>query len=191
MSGWHDRGMTAAPPPAEPDSPSTSAAADRPEDPHLAAAVADVETFAAGAGWDRPTQLFALVATADLIGAEPALAAQLAGDGRWTAVAQDNLPAGDLAAALAGIGWPAEVAGAVLVQEIVVLPPSVGPLEELTPEQAAAHPERAEARLVAGVLRDLPGGSCLLRMRSGEYDLIRGADLAPGLLGALAETFAD
>ena len=183
--------MTAASPPPESIPPEPPAAAQQGEDPDLAAAVADVEMFAAGAGWDSPTQLFALVATADLLGAEPALAAQLAGDGRFTAVAQHALPAGDLAAALAGIGWPPEVAGAVLVQEIVVLPPSVGPLEELTPEQAATHPERAEARLVAGVLRERPGGSCLLRIRSGDYDLIRGADLAPGLLGALAETFAD
>ena len=164
---------------------------EHPDDPDLAAAVADVESFAAAAGWDVPSQLFALVLTADLLRAEPGLATGMAGRDRFTAVAQEALPAGDLSAALAGIGWPAEVVGAVLVQEIVVLPPSVGPREELTAEQAAAHPERQEARLVAGVLRDRPGGSCLLRMRSGEYELIRGGDLARGLLGALRETFAD
>src|SRR4051812_25349563 len=125
------------------------------EDPDLAVAVAEVEEFAASAGWDAPPQLFALVATADLMLAQPDLAPSL-GAAVYTPIAQESLPDGELSDALAQISWPAEVAGCVLVQEIVVLPPAAGaglsddPAEAA--DQAARHPERAEARLVAGVL---------------------------------------
>src|SRR3954470_16699748 len=91
------------------------------EDDELAAAVADVEQFAGEAGWDRPPQLFALVETAELVAAQPELAGE--GDGTYTPVAQDPLPTGDLFDALGTISWPPGVAGCVLVQEILVLPP--------------------------------------------------------------------
>lgn len=165
------------------------------EDPDLAVAVAEVEEFAASAGWDAPPQLFALVATADLMAAQPDLAPSL-GAAVYTPIAQESLPDGELSDALAQISWPAEVAGCVLVQEIVVLPPEAGadlsddPAEAA--DQAARHPARAEARLVAGVLRDATGGACLMRMR-GEHDdaPLRGGDLAPNLIAALHLTFED
>lgn len=165
------------------------------EDPDLAVAVAEVEEFAASAGWDAPPQLFALVATADLMAAQPDLAPSL-GAAVYTPIAQESLPEGELSEALAQISWPVEVAGCVLVQEIVVLPPDAGadlsddPAEAA--DQAARHPERAEARLVAGVLRDAKGGACLMRMR-GEHDdaPLRGGDLAPNLISALHLTFED
>jgi hypothetical protein len=147
--------------------------------------------------------MFALVRTADLIATEPALSATLAAAGTFTPVAQDPLSTGDLSEALSRIAWPDEVGGCVLVQEIVVLPPAaVGPTDgqdpslpgdvEVTAEQAAAHPDRAEARLAAGVLRGVDGGACLLRVR-GKDDAtpLRGADLAPNLLRALQATFED
>ncbi|MGS0688287.1 PPA1309 family protein [Nakamurella sp. GG22] len=165
------------------------------EDPDLAVAVAEVEEFAASAGWDAAPQLFALVATADLMAAQPDLAPSL-GAAVYTPIAQESLPEGELSEALAQISWPAEVAGCVLVQEIVVLPPDAGadlsddPAEAA--DQAARHPARAEARLVAGVLRDAKGGACLMRMR-GEHDdaPLRGGDLAPNLIAALHLTFED
>ena len=176
------------------------------EDPDLAAAVAEVEEFAATAGWDQAPQMFALVRTADLLSAQPGLAPTLGDAGVFTPIAQDTLPAGDLSEALSHISWPAEVTGCVLVQEIVVLPPAAvepdatapgtvarqGNDVEITAEQAAAHPDRAEARLVAGVLRGSKGGACLLRVR-GDNDAtpLRGADLAPNLLSALQATFLD
>ena len=176
------------------------------EDPDLAAAVAEVEEFAATAGWDQAPQMFALVRTADLLSAQPGLAATLADSGVFTPIAQDVLPAGDLSEALSEISWPDEVSGCVLVQEIVVLPPAAvqpdatelggasreGNDVEITAEQAAVHPDRAEARLAAGVLRGSPGGACLLRVR-GKDDAtpLRGADLAPNLLTALQATFLD
>ncbi|GGM07867.1 PPA1309 family protein [Nakamurella endophytica] len=175
------------------------------EDPDLASAVAEVEEFAGAAGWDRPPQLFALVRTADLARAEPQLAARLAGAAEWTPIAQDALPEGDLADALATVGWPPEVAGCVLVQEILVLPP-VAPAGDTAGIRAApaddvpaagtdpaapdGRPHR-EGRLVAGVLRDRPGGACLLRMRDLPDTPLRGADLAPNLLAALRTTLSD
>ena len=154
-----------------------------------------MEEFAASAGWDAPAQLFALVATEELRAAQPDLAPSL-GAAVYTPIAQESLPAGELSEALAQISWPAEVAGCVLVQEIVVLPPEVGvdlpddPAEAA--EIAARHPARAEARLVAGVLREVKGGACLMRLR-GEHDdaPLRGGDLAPNLLATLHLTFED
>ncbi len=170
------------------------------EDPDLAQAVAEVEEFAGTAGWDVPPTLYALVRTADLVAAEPGLAASLGPDPAvFTAIAQESLPdvggsgEPDISAALAAISWPDEVAGCVLVQEIVVLPPdeTIEPGVDVTASQAATHPERQEARLVAGVLRGQPGGACLLRVRHAEADPLRGGDLAPGLTAALQATFAD
>ncbi len=102
---------------------------------------------------------------------------------------------GELSEALAEISWPDEVAGCVLVQEILVLPPEAG--RELSGDpsvaanQAAHHPDRTEARLVAGVLRGVRGGACLLRIRGADAPPLRGADLAPNLLTALRMTFED
>ena len=163
------------------------------EDPDLAAAVAEVEDFAGAAGWDRPPQMFALVPTVELAAAQPSLAVEL-GAAAFTPIAQDPLPDPDLERALAQVSWPPAVAGCVLVQEIVVLPPDAqdGLSDDpaVAAEQAARHPDRAEARLVAGVLRDGHGGACLMRLR-GEHDdaPLRGGDLAPNLLAALRLTF--
>src|SRR6476620_10446105 len=132
------------------------------EEPDLAVAVAEVEEFVASAGWDAPPQLFALVNTADLLAAQPSLSSSLGAEAAvYTPIAQEALPAGALT------DDPAVAA-----------------------EQAARHPDRAEARLVAGVLRDGHGGACLMRLR-GEHDdaPLRGGDLAPNLLAALRLTF--
>lgn len=166
------------------------------EDTDLALAVAEVEEFVGSGGWDAAPQLFALVETAELLAAQPALAEELRGAARYTPVAQDNLPAGELSDALAQISWPPEVAGCVLVQEIVVLPPAAGATLSADPERAASeaagHPDRTEARLAAGVLREAAGGACLLRLRGQHDDApLRGADLAPNLLAALHVMFED
>ena len=176
------------------------------EDPELAAVVAEVEEFVGIGGWDANPRLFALVPTAELRRSQPELAGHLAGSGRYTPIAQEDMPVGDLARALGGIGWPDAVVGCVLAQEIVVLPPDVGDELAADPEtaagRAAGHPARTEARLVAGVLRDAPGGACLLRVRpsvgtataaggdqAASAEPLRGGDLAPGLIAALLATF--
>ncbi|MFB9907436.1 PPA1309 family protein [Allokutzneria oryzae] len=166
----------------------------------LPAAVREVEDFVASAGWDQPPQLFALVPTADLIEREPGLAERIDPEATLTPIAQDSLPEDDLGTTLARIVWPDAVAGCVLTQEILMLPPEAEadlPDEEADPAAAekfiAEHPLRREARLVAGVLRDGENGVCLLRLKSGgaeEADeLIEHPDLAPNLVDALRSTF--
>jgi hypothetical protein len=166
----------------------------------LAAIAREVEEFVAAAGWDQQPQLFALVATPTLLASQPELAGQLDADAALTPVAQEALPEGELDAALAGIEWPATVAGCALVQEIVVLPPAaqagLGELPDDPAEArraAARHPQRREGRLVAAVLRE-GVGACVLRLRAdsgndqGHDELVEDPRLAPNLLRALLET---
>jgi hypothetical protein len=148
----------------------------------LVRAVDEVEEFAGAGGWDAPRQMFALVRTDDLLAAGPGLADRIGpGTGapehagsELTPIAQDTLPGQSVADALATLTWPDEVTGCVLVLEIL----------------AGAGEQQAEARLAAGVLRDRPGGACVLRWRHDpDGPVLRGADLAPGLLAALHGTF--
>ena len=169
----------------------------------LEAIAAEIEAFVGQAGWDQQPALFALVPTR-VLAADPAAAAYLddpSGDipeAAITPVAQEEMPEGPLDEALAQIGWPAEVIGCALCQEIVMLPPSAeSDIEDLAIDQAASmaaeHPGRREARLVVAVLRsgEVAG---ILRLRGtseGPEDLLTGPDLAPNLAAALAETLAD
>jgi hypothetical protein len=166
----------------------------------LPATAREVEEFVAAAGWDQRPQLFALVPTPALLASQPDLAGQLDAEAALTPVAQDALPEGELDAALAGIEWPAAVAGCALAQEIVVLPPEaeVGlgalPADPVEARRAAAaHPQRREGRLVAAVLRD-GAGACVLRLRAGAStdaepeEVVEDPQLAPNLLRALLAT---
>ncbi|WP_328387609.1 PPA1309 family protein [Nocardia sp. NBC_00416] len=184
----------------------------------LARSVHEVAEFVDGEGWGRSPQMFALVRTADLVAAEPALIDQVDAADELTPVAQDPLPdevAGGtmpLDEFLATTSWPPAVAGCVLVQEIVVLPPDAeNDLDEaLTPlladadaadaagrAAARAHPGRRDARLFAAALRS--GNSlCLLQLRPAEdeestsdLDLRTHPNLAPNLVEALRHTFED
>lgn len=166
---------------------------------HLADVVREIEAHVARGGWDQPARLFALVATADLVAREPALAAALGLDGdgaTLTPVEQEELPEhGTLEELLAGIGWPEQVRGAALVTERVMLPPEVE--AELPDDEQAAlrvlaeHPDRREVRLAVGVLRDGEQQAVLrLRTHDDDADVLHGPDLVPGLAAALAATFA-
>lgn len=169
----------------------------------------EVEEFVAGAGWDQPAQLFALVATDTLLAQQPDLAASLDVASPFTPVAQESLPETDLAEALAGIEWPETVSGCALTQEIVVLPPGAeseledDPADSGTADSehmravAAEHPDRREARLVAAVLRD-GSCACVLRLRhngstddddsAGPEQRVEHPELAPNLTRALLAT---
>lgn len=160
----------------------------------LTTAVADIEAHVQAAGWDAAPALFALV-RADRFTADDPQTAQRLGldrlDGTALApVEQEALPDRPLDEALAGISWPDSVAGCALSQEIVILPPAAeAELGETSAEQAAGHPERREARLVVGVLRDGSSAAVLrLRGAEGEDDLLTGPDLAPNLVSALLAT---
>jgi hypothetical protein len=176
-------------------------AADVPEPLLLEAVAVEIEAFVGESGWDRKPTLFALVPT-HVLAKDPEAAAVLGTDAApedipmtaLTPIAQDELPEGPLDEALAQIGWPPEVVGCALSQEIVMLPPGAESSAE-TAEAAAAHPERREARLVAVVLRDGRSAS-VLRLRSAGADehpddILTGSDLAPNLQAALAATLVD
>jgi hypothetical protein len=167
-------------------------------DPVLREAVREIEAHAAGAGWDQPARLYALVPTSDLLVREPALAAAMGLDvsaaDTLTAVEQDDVSADTpLETVLEEIMWPAEVFGCAAVVERLVLPPTAD--EQLPEDPAAAerfaaeHPHREEVRIVAGATR---AGStyCALRMRAHDDPLsvVEAPDLVPALLHLLRST---
>jgi hypothetical protein len=171
----------------------------------LPTAAREVEDFLSESGWDQPPQLFALVPTAQLLQAEPGLAARLAVAEGLTPVAQDPLTDEDVAEKLAEICWPDGVTGCALAQEIVVLPPaaeadldqavagasgSPDDLDRVAVRVAQRHPDRRDARLVVAVLR-AGGHCCLLRVRgTGDQpdELVEHPDLAPNMVNALLRT---
>lgn len=157
-------------------------------------AVMDLERHAAAQGWDRPLGLYALVPTADLLAAEPALAELLGIDSprdpdELTPVEQEQLPDDlPLEEALGRILWPEGVAGCALVMERLVVKGSDETLDQGEDPRTSGR-ETEEIRMVAGVLRD---GSryCAMRMRShdSESEVLNGTDLIPALTSALALT---
>jgi hypothetical protein len=181
---------------------------DRTQNTALTQALIELEQHVARDGWDQDTRLFALVDTAELIAAEPRLAAALAPETvefggqigplrTYTSIEQEGVP-GDrpLDELLSGITWPETVGGAALVIERLMLPPSAQ--ETLPNDQqdadawVAAHPDRQEVRIAVGVLRD-GSRDCALRLRSKDKDdeVLSGADLVPNLVRALADTLKD
>jgi hypothetical protein len=172
----------------------------------LTRAVLETERHVAGAGWDQPTRLFALVRTAALLTKEPELAASLFPDAaqaaegdpdHLTAVEQDDLPTPEsLETMLAQMAWGPDVAGVALTVERVVLPAEA---EADVPDDADAaltylmqHPSRADVRIAVGVLRD---GQSVCALRQRQHDdpgsVAVGPDLVPGLVAALKATLED
>lgn len=159
----------------------------------------EIEKHVASEGWDQAPRMFALARTAELVALEPALAAALGTAGEdpesLTPIEQEALdPERPLDEVLATTMWPEEVAGAALVLERIVLPPSA---EEALPdddlggleETVAAHPERQDVRMAVLVTRD-GGRMCALRLRSHDDDaeVLVGPDVVPRLTDALAAT---
>ena len=161
----------------------------------LAEVVREVEQHAARSGWDQPAQLFALVGTVDLLEREPQLAEVLGVEpgqaGGLTPVEQETVSE-SLEELLPTILWPPEVEGCAVVVEAMTVPPGSGPVPadaEAAAEYAASHPDREEARIVAGVLRT--GESwCAIRQRAHDEDdmVLKGNDLVPALLELLHAT---
>lgn len=164
-----------------------------PDITELTAVVLEVERHVADQGWEQASQVYALADTGELLAREPSLASHIGGapPGSLTPVEQEPLPRGRLDEVLAGIGWPPEVLGCVLVTELVVLPPSAeqeAPYDDREIEiWAASHPERQDVRLAVGVTRDGLHASCL-RVR-GEDELVVDPDLADNLVDGLLATF--
>lgn len=172
----------------------------------LSSLLREIENHVADGGWDQGARLFALVPTRELLDREPGLAAVLGlapdgsaggGLGEITPVEQEELPDhATLEELLGGLAWPADVAGAALVVERVVLPPEAEadlPADETSALAVlAAHPLRQDVRLAVATMRD---GSRSAAMRFRLHDdaaaVLVGPDLVPGLTEALASTLHD
>lgn len=168
----------------------------------LETVVREIEAHAAQQGWDQPSQIFALVPTADLVAADPSLK-EILGQGVLTPVEQEPLGDEPLESVLARIVWPEAVAGcAVVAERLVLTSDAEGDIPE-DPQAAAdfvaAHPERHEVRIVAATLRDgIETTSehrtwCALRMREHDDDgsVLVGPELVPGLVDLLKGTLED
>lgn len=167
-------------------------------EPVLEPVLAEIEAHLHAGGWDRPPALFALVRAERFLADDPEAGRRLGLDRlagtTLTPIEQEALPEGPLDEVLAGIAWPPGVEGCALGQEIVVLPPAAeaGLTDDEAAARAADHPERREARLVAGALRDGTSATLLrLRAPEGADELLTGPDLAPNLTAALLATLRD
>jgi hypothetical protein len=161
--------------------------------------VREIEQHVADGGWDQGARLFALVPTADLLAREPGLADLLGAsdDAELTPVEQEELPDhASIEELLAGLAWPADVVGAALVVERVVLPPEA---EAALPEGEdealqilASHPSRQDVRLAVATLRDGTRSSAMrFRLHDDPVQVLVGPDLVPRLADALAATLED
>ncbi len=160
----------------------------------LIACLADIERHVSDNGWDQPARLFALVTTSALLEVEPQLRGRVPESAvdALTAVEQDDFADGtDLLERLEQIFFPESVDGVAIAMERAFLPPKFESEIPDDPQEAVQyvmhHPEKAEVRVVVGVLRD---GSRhgLARLVSDPDDLLGAEDLVPGLTEALNRT---
>ena len=161
----------------------------------LLACLMEIDRHIDQAGWEQPPLLFALVPTAELEAAEPHLArTELAPPDRLSAIQQDEFDAGeDVVGALARVMWPDAVVGCALSLVRSFLPPDAEADLPDDPAQAETyvqeHPQRQDVRAVVGVLRDGPTQG-IARLHTHPDDVLSGPDLLPGVVTALAGTFA-
>jgi hypothetical protein len=148
------------------------------ENDSLLLAMLEAESYVDDKGWGRQPHLYALAER----GAQP---------NALVLLDQGRLPDGDLADVLAGIHWPADVAGCVLVTELAALPPRGEEDAPVDPVAAvdwtSTHPDGRAARLAVGVRRS-GEHTCGLRIK-GEDELQVRTDLAGNLVAALLRTF--
>jgi hypothetical protein len=161
--------------------------------------VREIERYVATDGWDQNPRMFALARTTELVRLEPELAEALgaAADDpeSLTPIEQEALDHDrPLDEVLATTMWPAEVAGAALVLERLVLPPSAEDvLDDSDPvaleDAAATHPDREDVRMAVVVTRD-GQRVCAVRLRSHDVDdeVLVGENVVPRLADALAAT---
>ena len=157
--------------------------------------VLEIERECATAGWTRGIVLYALVPTADVIESAPEMAEALAEKSptSLTAIEQEDVElTGTIEDFLGTISWSAEVFGAALVLERLIVneePPGELSQEALA-EWVIEHGQ--EVRMVVGVLRD-GSQECAMRMRAydDENAIMAGPELLPGMAEALALTFAE
>jgi hypothetical protein len=166
---------------------------------NLEALVREVEDHVASAGWDQPVRLFALVPTASLLETNPQVAAELGLSAHlpMTSVEQEITDTLELDELLATIAWPAEVVGALVALERIVLPPSAqsdlpGENESELVQVAANHPDRRDVRIVSAVLRSGENLNALRHRTHDSADAVAvSSDLVTRLNDALSATFAE
>ena len=166
----------------------------------------EIERHVATGGWDAPIRLFALALAKNALAQHPELAGELPSDVQADAIndettlfsiEQEGLPPVDTLEELLGrIVWPADVDGAALAVERIILPPRAEVTLPEDPVEAekmlAEHPDRQDVRIVASVLRT--GESwCAIRMRKFDDDakVLSGANLIPGIVEGLKMGFAE
>lgn len=144
------------------------------ENDSLLLAMLEAESYVDDKGWGKQPHLYALTER----GAQPDALVLLD---------QGRLPDGDLADVLAGIHWPADVAGCVLVTELAALPLGGEEDAPIAVDWTSTHPDGRAARLAVGVRRS-GEHTCGLRIK-GEDELQVPTDLAGNLVAALLRTF--
>ena len=167
----------------------------------LLALAREIERYVASEGWDQNPRLFALARSTELVALEPELADAIGPSAddpeALTPIEQEALDVDrPLDEVLATTMWPDDVAGAAIVLERLVLPPSA---EDTLPDDdrgaleaaVAVHPDRRDVRMAVVVTRD-GGRMCAVRLRSHDDDdeVLMGEELVPRLADALVATFA-
>jgi hypothetical protein len=163
------------------------------ETDELTSAVVETARHSAPEPWDQPPRLYALVRRAALASFDEHLPAGIkdAQPGSLIPIEQDPLPEGEPAEVLAGIRWPEEVVGCVLVTGVVIPDPGPDASSDAAAGKhaAAGRPEQRQGRLTVGILREPTDRyKCCLQLQ-GEEDLIIHEDLADELVTALLGTF--
>ena len=145
----------------------------------LTDAVIEAARHVADDEWGQPPRLYALVRRADLESAVATLPETVRSAAADALIPieqeQDDRLGEDPEETLARIRWPADVAGCVLVTEVLIDGDEPG-------AEAAGRP----GRLTVGVLRNDSYACCL--QLNGDESLIVSRDLADGLVTALLGT---
>jgi len=162
-----------------------------PEMDSLVLAMLEAESHMDRKGWGKPPHLYALTEITAPITADHELHAEIQ-DARPEAmvlVEQEPLPDGDLVEVLAGIHWPEDVVGCVLVTELTALPPRSkedAPINPAAAEQwTSTHPDGRPARLAVGVCKN-GAYTCGFRIKGEDNVQVRTErpdDLVTALLG--------
>jgi len=162
------------------------------EDDSLLLAMLEAESYVDDKGWGGRPHLYALTEKPSTVAADGGSAAGMSGARPDALVLVDEgLSDSDLMEALAGVHWPADVAGCVLVAELAALPPGgeedAPVIPVAAPHWTSAHPDGRAARLAVGVRRS-GEHKCALRIK-GEDEVHVRADLAGDLVAALLHAF--
>ena len=149
----------------------------------------EAESDVDGKGWGSPPHLYALTERPAPASADDV---RPAGTPDGLIPVPRELPDGDLAEALAGIRWPEDVAGCVLVAELADLPAGGerdAPIDPVAAGQwTSTRPDGRPARLAVGVRRN-GEHACAFRAQ-GDDDIQIRTDMAVGsIVTALFRTF--